>query len=108
MICLLKRVARDKDRITIGMIYQEYSEYVTPKFHSGLTKIKLDMILVKKALEELANSNLIYIRNDDKYVNVYELKLPVGITKNLIEKLSEMSCMSFDREMNGMLNSISY
>lgn len=108
MICLLRRVARDKDRITIGMIYQEYSEYVSPKFHSGLSKIKLDMILVKKALEELANSNLIHIKNDEKYVNLYELKLPVGITKNVIEKLAEMPGMSFDREMNSMLHSISY
>jgi hypothetical protein len=66
------------------------------------------MILVKKALEELANSNLIHIKNDEKYVNLYELKLPVGITKNVLEKLAEMPGMSFDREMTSFLNSISY
>jgi hypothetical protein len=88
------------------MIYQEYSEYVSPKYHQGLTKIKLDMMLVKKALEELANSNLIHIKNDEKYLNVYELKLPVAITKNIIENISKMEMISFDSEMNAMLNSI--
>lgn len=88
------------------MIYQEYSEYVSPKYHNGLNKIKLDMMLVKKALEELANSNLIYIKHDEKYVNVYELKLPVMITKNMIERLSKMESINFDSEMNTMLNTI--
>jgi len=106
MICLLRRVARDKERITIGMIYQEYSDYVNPKNHSGHHKLKMDMILVKKALEELANSNLIYIKHDEKYLNIYELKLPAVITKNIIERLSKIEGICFDSDMNSMLNSL--
>ncbi len=87
------------------MIYSEYSNFCEPKNinYSGLTKTKLDLIIIKKALEELINSNLISVKNDEKYLQVYELKLPLEITKNIIFKLAECKNFNYDNEMKSFL-----
>jgi hypothetical protein len=97
-------VGKYKDKITIGMIYQEYSEYSTPKYQGGLNKNKLDLIFVKKAFEELASSNIITIKNDEKYVNIYELKLPMETTKDIILELNKENHIKFDSEMLTLIN----
>jgi hypothetical protein len=87
------------------MIYQEYSEFVCPKFQqTSINKTKLDLIVVKKALEELHNSNLISIISDERYIYLYELKQPFEITQKLIFKLDEFCNGNFDSEMNAFLN----
>lgn len=87
------------------MIYQEYGDFICPKFqYTGLNKTKLDLITIKKALEELANSNLVSIIKDERYVNLYELKQPFEHTQNLIFKLNEWTNGNFDSEMFNFLN----
>ena len=88
------------------MIYAEYSLFCQPKYNanSGLSKTKLDLIVVKKALEELLNSNLISVKNDEKYLQVYELKLPYELTQNTISKLDDFNNFNFDSEMKQFLN----
>ncbi len=87
------------------MIYQEYGEFICPMFQqSHPMKMKLDSITVKKALEELANSNLISIMSDERYVNTYELKQPLEVTQNLLFRLDEMKYGNFDTDMRNFLN----
>ena len=75
-----------KENITIGMIYHKYYSLMK---RSNSKKSKLDLVLAKKYLEELANSNLISIKKDDKYGNVYQLKLPISETIKLILHLKK-------------------
>ena len=86
LICLCYCTSDYKENITIGMIYSKYYSLMK---RSNTKKSKLDLVLAKKYLEELCNSNLIYIKNDDKYVCVYQLKLPIKETIRLILKLDE-------------------
>ena len=86
LICLCYCTSDYKDNITIGMIYNKYYSLMR---RSNTKKSKLDLVLAKKYLEELCNSNLIYIKNDDKFGCVYQLKLPVKETIKLILKLDE-------------------
>lgn len=87
------------------MIYQEYSDFVCPKFQqSGSHKVKLDMVVVKKALEELANSNLITISHDDRLLNTYELKQPLEVTQSLLFKLDQMNLGNFDSDLKSYLS----
>jgi hypothetical protein len=51
----------------------------------------MDIIQVKKILEELYNSNLIHIKPDEKYQFLYELKLPLNETKDVIRNLEKVS-----------------
>lgn len=84
------------------MIYQEYVKFVLPKQKEGVHRTKLDLIIVKKILEELATFNLINIRSDDRYVNVYELKLPLAETKNSIISLNKIN--KLDMDMQSLIN----
>ena len=86
LICLCYCTSDYKENITIGMIYNKYYSLMR---RSNTKKSKLDLVLAKKYLEELCNSNLIYIKNDDKFGCVYQLKLPVKETIKLILKLDE-------------------
>ena len=86
LICLCYCTSDYKENITIGMIYSKYYSLLR---RSNTKKSKLDLVLAKKYLEELCNSNLIYIKNDDKFGCVYQLKLPVKETIKLILKLDE-------------------
>jgi len=106
LICLWICVGKYKDKITAGMIYQEYSHFCLSKYsysNSGMTKVKSELIVVKKALEELFNSNLIWIKYDEKYLQVYELKLPFDVTQKIIENLEENDNFNYDNEMKQFL-----
>jgi hypothetical protein len=88
------------------MIYQEYTNFCLSKYsysNSGMTKVKSELIVVKKALEELCNSNLIWIRYDEKYIQVYELKMPYDVTQKTIEKLEDNDNFNYDNEMKQFL-----
>ena len=99
LICLCRSQKTYKEKITIGMIYQEYKNFVLK--HD--VKTVLDIIIVKKILEELANSNVIYIKSDEKYLNLYELKLPNNETCDLIKELNLMKCKNMDSTLQGFL-----
>jgi len=87
------------------MIYKEYEDFVHPKFQqSSFMKIKVDLIIVKKALEELNNSNLISIISDERYLQIYEIKQPSDVTQRLIFKLEKLKNGNFDTDMYNFLN----
>jgi hypothetical protein len=86
LIALCHCTSDYKENITIGMIYHKYYSLMK---RSNSKKSKLDLVLAKKYLEELANSNLISIKKDDKYGNVYQLKLPISETIKLILHLKK-------------------
>lgn len=81
------------------MIYKDYIDYV--KRHKITTK--LDVIIIKKILEELANSNIIHIKSDEKYVNLYELKLPYSETETLLRELNIEKSKNMDSTLQGFL-----
>jgi hypothetical protein len=85
LICLYRCVLKHKAKITLGLINQEYLIYCN-KFKWK----KMDILQVKKVLEELYNSNLIHIKSDEKYQFLYELKLPVDETKTVIKNLEKI------------------
>lgn len=104
LICLCHCASSYKDKITIGMIYQKYYELFHKPNHSGIQKSKLDLTLVKKYLEELANSNLISIKIDDKYGLLYELKLPLFEINNIIKRLETKN--KLDNEMSTLIKEL--
>jgi hypothetical protein len=63
----------------------------------------LDLTAVKKGLEELNNSNLINIKNDDKYLKIYELKMPFDVTRDIIINLHNLK--NVDNNMIAFLKS---
>ena len=65
------------------MIYEEYTEFCK----KDCRKLKIDMLHIKKRLEELSNSNLITIKQDEKYSDVYELKLPDDQIAKLFDRM---------------------
>lgn len=87
LLCLCHCTADYKDKITIGMIYKKYYEMIFMPNVGKTQKSKLDLTLVKKYLEELANSNLIMIRSDEKYGCIYQLKMPIRETVKIIKSL---------------------
>jgi hypothetical protein len=44
------------------------------KKNNQTIKIKLDLLQLKKKLEELKNSNIIHVKYDDKLTELYQLK----------------------------------
>ncbi len=81
------------------MIYSEYLKYIA---NQKLT-ITLDTLIVKKVLEELANSNMIHIKSDEKYLNLYELKLPYNQTIDLLKDLNLKKIKNMDSSLQGFL-----
>jgi len=81
------------------MIYQEYLKYL------GVSQMKttLDILIIKKILEELANSNMIYIKSDEKYLSLYELKLPYYETVDIIKGLNFKKIKNMDSSLQGFL-----
>ena len=104
LLCLCHCICDYKERVTIGMIYKKYYEVIFKPNIGRIQKSKLDLTLVKKYLEELYNSNLISIKNDDKYGNIYELKLPVCEMKKIISSLENVN--KLDDDMKRMCDSI--
>lgn len=49
--------------------------------------MKLDSIVIQKLLEEMCNSNLIYIKSDEKFIQLYELRKPIDETISLINSM---------------------
>ena len=49
--------------------------------------MKLDSIVIQKLLEEMFNSNLIHIKNDEKFIQLYELRKPIDETVSLINSM---------------------
>ena len=96
LLCLCHCVCDYKERITIGMIYKKYYEVIFKPNIGRIQKSKLDLTLVKKYLEELHNSNLISIKSDDKYGNIYELKLPLCEMKKIIRSLENVNKLDDD------------
>ena len=106
LLCLCHCTADYKEKITIGMIYKKYYEMIFMPNKGKVQKSKLDLTLVKKYLEELANSNLILIKNDDKYGCIYELKMPLSETVKVIRSLS--STNKLDDDMRHISETIKY
>lgn len=106
LICLCHCTGIYKEKITIGMIYKKYYELIFMPNKGKVQKSKLDLTLVKKYLEELANSNLILIKNDDKYGNIYELKMPLKETVRIIQSLSTIN--KLDDDMRHISETIQY
>lgn len=104
LLCLCHCTVDFQEKITIGMIYKKYYECIFKPTIGKAQKSKLDITLVKKYLEELANSNLITIKKDDKYGNIYELKLPIKVTASIIRNLNEVN--KLDQDMLRMADSI--
>ncbi len=84
LICLYRCVVKLKDKITLPNIYNDYVEYKKSKKINTI----LDIIIIRKILEELANSNLIHIKSDEKYLNLYSLKYPTDETAEMIRDLN--------------------
>jgi hypothetical protein len=104
LLCLCHCICDYKERVTIGMIYKKYYEVIFKPNIGRIQKSKLDLTLVKKYLEELYNSNLISIKNDDKYGNIYELKLPLCEMKKIISSLENVN--KLDDDMKHMCDAI--
>lgn len=66
-------------------------------------KTTLDILIIKKILEELANSNMIYIKSDEKYLSLYELKLPYYETVDIIKGLNFKKIKNMDSSLQGFL-----
>lgn len=81
------------------MIYHEYISFTT----NQNIRTKLDILIIKKILEELANSNLIHIKSDEKYLNLYELKLPYSETVDLLKELNFKKFKNMDSTLQGFL-----
>lgn len=77
-------VVNFKDKITLPNVYHDYVEYKKSRKTSNI----LDIIIIRKILEELANSNLIHIKSDEKFLNLYSLKYPIAETAEMIKDLN--------------------
>ena len=106
LLCLCHCTLDYKEKITIGMIYKKYYEMIFMPNRGKVQKSKLDLTLVRKYLEELANSNLILIKNDDKYGCIYELKMPLSETVKVIRSLSAIN--KLDDDMRYIAETIKY
>ena len=63
-----------------------------------------DLILIQKYLEELNNCNLIYIKSDEKYGKLYQLKLPLSEIRKILLELKNKN--KLDTEMVKLCNNI--
>jgi hypothetical protein len=102
VICLYRSFKKHKEKITLGLIHQEYLCYCK----NYRWKV-IDILQVKKILEELYNSNLIHIKKDDKYINLYELKLPIDETRQYILKLEKLDYSLITSDMKSFLEDLS-
>ena len=84
-------------KIILNMIYSEYLDYCK-KYNQNF---KIDLLQMKKRLEELRNSNIISIKTNEKLTEVYELKLPLDELKTILNKIYNDSNrnLNFDSDM---------
>lgn len=89
------------------MIYEEYTKFCINKFNnSSINKLKLDLLVVKKAFEELQNSNLVHISYDEKYLQIYKLKRAPYEIENILLQLEKYNYLNLDSEMKNYIISI--
>jgi hypothetical protein len=85
------------------MIYDMYYRMVF-KNNILIRKSKLDITLVRKYLEEFYNSNLIGIIKNEKYGNIYQLKMGLYETVKLVKSLESQDENILDEDMKRLLN----
>ena len=100
LICLFRCVVKYKEKITLPNIYHDYVEYKKSKNIFNI----LDIIIIRKILEELGNSNLVHIKSDEKYLNLYSLKYPTDETAEMIRDLNFNKSRNIDSNMQGWLD----
>jgi hypothetical protein len=61
--------------------------------------MKLDSIVVQKILEEMYNSDLIHIKSDEKFIQLYELRKPIDETISLINNMDGKNGYTLDSYM---------
>jgi len=99
LACILKTVAKHKDKIIISMMYEDYL------FFSRRNEIKaMKLELYKKIVEELCVFGIIYSKRDEKYTFTYELKYSSIELKNGIMKLDSFN--NFEIGLKGYLNDV--
>ena len=93
-----------KEKITLNLIHDEYSKYIKKTRQNFF----LDLLQLKKRLEELQSCNLISIKSDEKYTDLFELKTSLEETKELLENLysQNINKMNFDSEMHRWLHEV--
>lgn len=67
-------IKKHKEKISINNVYNEYKEYLKKSSQT----FKLDILQIKKRLEELSNCNFVCILFSEKYNETYELKIPLS------------------------------
>ncbi len=102
-ICFLLCVKDYNENITLNMIYDMYYRMVF-KNNILIRKSKLDITLVRKYLEEFYNSNLIGIVKNEKYGNIYQLKMGLYETVKLVKSLESQDENILDEDMKRLLN----
>ncbi len=99
LACILKTVAKHKDKIIVSMMYEDYL------FFSRRNEIKtMKLELYKKIVEELCVFGIIYSKRDEKYTFTYELKYSSIELKNGIMKLDSFN--NFEIGLKGYLNDV--
>lgn len=111
MISLYVAKTKYKEKISLNLIYQEYTEYCRKNGQS----FKIDSLQIKKKLEELRNSNLIAIKSDEKFTELYDLKVSTNDLRNMLLDLykdnsnkSLTSFRNFDMDMHKWLLEFSF
>lgn len=97
--CVLKAISRHKEKIYVGLIYEEYLR-LTRNTNSKSMKIEL----FKKFIEELSTLGIIFAKRDDKYTFVYELKSSMTELKAAI--LKQENNTNFERSLKLYLNDV--
>jgi hypothetical protein len=101
-ICFLLCVKDYNENVTLNMIYDMYYRMIF-KNSELIKKSKLDITLVRKYLEEFFNSNLIAIVKNEKYGNLYQLKMNLYDTVKIVKSLEQDENV-LDEDMKRLLN----
>ena len=100
-ICLTSCVSQFREKILLTTFYNKYKTIM-----KNYKRSSYDLILIQKYLEELNNCNLIYIKNDEKYGKLYQLKLPLSEIRKILLELKNKN--KLDSEMIKLLNNIKW
>lgn len=100
LLCLYVAKKKHKDKITLNLIQHEYVEYCK----NTNQDFKINLLQLKKRLEELRNSNIITLRSDEKLNDLYELKASDEQVKDFLDNLYKDSHRNnFDEKMHEWL-----
>ena len=100
-ICLTSCVSQFREKILLTTFYNKYKTIM-----KNYKRSSYDLILIQKYLEELNNCNLIYIKNDEKYGKLYQLKLPLSEIRKILLELKNKN--KLDTEMVKLCNNIKW